>query len=58
MIPDFGADEEIFALDVAVFLEEIADCASNLFFILVEPSTVEVAEERTTVSKCRVSGRQ
>lgn len=47
VVPHLGADEEIFTLDLAILLlEEIPDGIANLFFVLVEPCTVEVAVSR------------
>ena len=47
VVPHLGADEEIFTLDLAILLlEEIPDGVANLFFVLVEPCTVEVAVSR------------
>lgn len=44
VVPDFGADEEVLAFNLAVgFGEEITDCVADFFFVVVEPGAIEVA---------------
>lgn len=46
VVPYFGTDEEILALDFSVgLLQKVGNSLTNLLFVLVEPSTVEVSEE-------------
>ena len=46
VVPYFCADEEIFAGDAGVLLEEIAHGGADLLLVLVEPGAVEVAIAR------------
>jgi hypothetical protein len=43
VVPDLCADEEVAAGDGGRGGEEVAHCAANFFFVLVEPGAVEVA---------------